>query len=157
MEFEIARAGLAGLAGTIVMTMVMAMGSMMGMRMDMPMTLGTMVLPRGRAAWVVGLMMHLMMGIVFFIIYAALFSALGIRSAIPGWSALFGAVHALIAGVGFGMMPMLHPRMATESASGADRVPAPGFLGVKLGKMGPIAVVAVHLAYAVVAGAVYAA
>ncbi|MBI4336217.1 MAG: hypothetical protein HY683_00100, partial [Chloroflexi bacterium] len=70
MDFEIGKAALAGVVGTLVMTAVMYMGSMMGMKMDMPMTLGTMFLPRGTAAWALGLMMHLMMGIVFYIMYA---------------------------------------------------------------------------------------
>lgn len=157
MEFEIERAVLGGLVGTIGMTVVMYMGSVMGMKMDMPMTLGTMLLPKGTAAWAVGLMMHLMMGIVFFIIYAALFKVFGIHSAIAAWSALFGVVHALVAGTAFGMMPALHPRMATGPASPPDSVPAPGILGINMGAMGPMAVIAVHAIYGLVAGSLYAA
>lgn len=157
MDFEIGRAVLGGLAGTIAMTVVMYMGSMMGMKMDMPMTLGTMFFPKGTAAWVVGLMIHLMMGVVFFIIYAALFTALGIESGIIGWSALFGAIHALLAGAAFGMMPSVHPRMATEPKSSPGTVSAPGYFGVKMGMMGPAALIAVHLIYGIVAGAIYAA
>jgi hypothetical protein len=102
-------------------------------------------------------MMHLMMGIVFFIGYAALFQGFGVRSAVAGWSALFGAVHALIAGAAFGMMPVIHPRMATEPGSAPDKVAAPGYWGLKLGGMGPMAIVGVHVVYGAVAGAVYAA
>ncbi|MBI2846980.1 MAG: hypothetical protein HYX82_03765 [Chloroflexi bacterium] len=157
MELEIGRAVLSGLIGTIAMTMVMYMGSMMGMKMDMPMTLGTMFFPRGSVAWVVGLMMHLMMGVVFFIIYAVLFAALGIESGIIGWSALFGAIHALMAGAAFGMMPSVHPRMATEPKSSPDTVSAPGYFGVKMGMMGPLALIVVHVIYGLVAGSIYAA
>lgn len=157
MDFEIGRAVLGGLVGTIAMTVGMYMGSMMGMEMDMPMTLGTMFFPKGAAAWVVGLMMHLMMGVVFFIIYAALFTAFGIESGIIGWSALFGAIHALMAGAAFGMMPSVHPRMATEPKSSPRTVSAPGYFGVKLGMMGPAALIVVHVIYGVVAGAIYAA
>lgn len=157
MDFDIGMAVLGGLAGTAAMTVVMYMGYMMRMKMDMPMTLGTMFLPKGGAAWVVGLMIHLMMGTIFFIIYATLFSALGVQSAIPGWSALFGVVHAAIAGTAFGMMPMLHPRMATGSATSSETVPMPGFFGTKMGMMGPMSIVMVHVVYGLVGGAIYAA
>jgi hypothetical protein len=157
MEFEIGKAVVGGLVGTIAMTMAMTMGSMMGMKMDMPMMLGTMLLPKGTAAWVAGLMLHLMMGIVFFIVYAAVFTGLNVESAIVGWSALAGAVHAIVAGAGMGMMPVLHPRMAAAPGSGLNKLPAPGFFGVKMGTMAPMAIVAVHVAFGLVAGAIYAA
>ncbi|MBI4298939.1 MAG: hypothetical protein HY666_04175 [Chloroflexi bacterium] len=157
MDFEIVRALVGGVIGTIAMTAVMYMGSAMGMKMDMPMTLGTMFFPRGATAWIVGAMMHLMMGVVFFIIYAALIDTFGIQSAIAGWAALFGVVHALIAGTAFGMMPILHPRMAREPHLGTDKVAAPGFMGLEMGMMGPMAIVAVHAIYGLVAGAIYAA
>ena len=127
------------------------------MKMDMPMTLGTMLLPKGTAAWVLGMMAHLMMGVIFFLIYAALFAALGIESGIIGWSALFGAIHALLAGAAFGMMPTIHPRMATAPTASAGTVAAPGFFGLNMGMMGPVAIIAVHVVYGLVAGAIYAA
>lgn len=157
MEFEIGKAVVGGLVGTIAMTMAMSMGSKMGMKMDMSMMLGTMLFPKGTTAWLAGLMLHLMMGIVFFIIYAAIFTGLDVGSAIVGWSALFGAVHAIVAGAGMGMMPALHPRMASAPGTGPDTLPAPGFFGMKMGTMAPMAIVAVHVAYGLVAGAIYAA
>lgn len=157
MDFDIARAVLGGLAGTAAMTMLMCLGgSMMGIKMDMPMILGTMFLSKGTAAWMVGMMMHLMMGIVFFLIYGLLIAGFEIHSAIAGWSALFGSVHALIAGTAFGIMPVLHPRMATEPASDSDTVPTPGFMGLQLGRMAPMAIIGTHVVYGVVGGAIYA-
>ncbi len=155
MEFEIGKAVLGGVIGTLAMTMVMYMGSMMmGLKMDMPMTLGTMVLPKGTGAWVLGMMLHLMMGTVFFIIYAALFQAFGIRSGVVGWSAVFGVVHAVMAGAVFGMMPAMHPRMAVAGGNG-EKVPAPGYFGLKLGTMAPVAIVAVHVVFGLVGGVLY--
>lgn len=157
MEFEIGKAVVGGLVGTVAMTMAMSMGSMMGMKMDMSMMLGTMLFPKGTTAWLAGLLLHLMMGIVFFIIYAAIFTSLDVESAIVGWSALFGAVHAIVAGAGMGMMPVLHPRMASAPGVGPDKLPAPGFFGMKMGTMAPMSIVAVHVAFGLVAGAIYAA
>ncbi len=155
MEFEIGKAVLGGVIGTLAMTMAMYMGGMvMGLKMDMPMTLGTMVLPKGSGAWILGMMMHLMMGAVFFTIYAALFHAFGIRSGVIVWSGAFGVVHAVMAGVVFGMMPAIHPRMATAGGNG-ETVPAPGYFGLKLGAMAPMAIVAVHVVFGLAGGAVY--
>ena len=158
MEIEVGRAVLSGIVGTAAMTLAMLMGGLvMGMKMDMPMTLGTMLSPKGSGAWTAGLMMHLGMGIAFFLIYAVLFDGFGISSAIAGWSALLGVIHASIAGVAFGMMPMVHPRMARGADVAAGHVPAPGLMARNMGMMGVVAFFGAHALFGAVAGAVYAA
>jgi hypothetical protein len=103
-------------------------------------------------------MLHFMMGVVFFLVYALLFDAFGLESAIAGWAALFGAIHGLAAGASMGMMPAVHPRMVRARADGdGGVVPAPGFMGTRLGGMAPTAIVMAHVVYGLVAGAVYAA
>ena len=134
MEFEIGKAILAGVVGTIAMTIAMMAGSaMMGMKMDLPMTLGTMFLPKGPGAKMLGMVLHLISGIVFFIIYAALFRAFGLSDVLAVWGLLFGLVHGVVAGVLFGMMPMMHPRVAAGPRVPEDRVPAPGFFALNFG------------------------
>ena len=158
MEFDLGTAILAGLVGTAVMTAVMYMGYMMNMRMDMPMMLGTMFLPKGPAAWAVGLMLHLMLGAIFFVVYALLFDALSIESGIVGWSAIFGLVHGTVACMAMGMMPVMHPRMATAAGPmDEDRVANPGIFATSFGLMGPMALLALHLIFGVVGGLVYSA
>jgi len=158
MDFELGTAIGAGLVGTAAMTAVMYMGYMMNMRMDMPMTLGTMFLPRGPAAWVLGLMLHFMMGAVFFVIYAALFDALSIETGVVGWSALFGLAHGVAAGAAMGMMPAMHPRMVTAGGPGeAEGVVSPGFFATTYGIMGAMALIGVHVLYGLVGGLVYTA
>lgn len=137
MEFEIGRGALGGIIATIVMTILMYMGSVMGMKMDMPMMLGTMLFPRGKAAWATGLMLHLMMGGAFFLVYAAIFNSLTIESGIIAWSALFGAVHGLVTGAAMGMMPVLHPRMAAAPGPAPDTLPGARFLWHQDGDDGP--------------------
>lgn len=158
MDFQLDTAIIAGLAGTAVMTAIMYMGFVMNMRMDIPMMLGTMFLPRGTAAWALGLMMHFMMGAVFFVAYAALFDALGIESGIVGWSTAFGLVHGAITGMAMGMMPVMHPRMAASHGSVAsDQVPNPGAFATSFGLMGPIAILMLHAAFGLAGGLVYSA
>ncbi len=157
MEFEIGTAAVAGLVGTAVMTAILYMGFAMGMRMDMPMMLGTMFLPKGPAAWLLGLMMHFVMGIVFFIVYAALFDGLSLENGVAAWGALFGLVHGVIAGMAMGMLGMMHPRMARAGAGAPfDAVPEPGLFAIRVSAMAPLAVVALHVIYGAVAGGIYA-
>jgi hypothetical protein len=156
MELDAAKAILAGLIGTGVMTAVMYMGRLMNMRMDMPMMLGTMFLPRGQAAWALGLMIHLMMGGLFFLIYAVLFDILALETGIVGWSVVFALVHGAVAGMSMAMMPAMHPRMAT--AGGFDdegHVPNPGMSGLNMGLMGPLALLVLHAVFGLVGGLVY--
>ncbi len=69
----------AGLVGTVAMSMVIAMAPSMGMpKMDIVGMLGSMFSKEGNTA--LGWVLHLMMGIVFAIIYAAVWAA-GIGSA----------------------------------------------------------------------------
>ncbi|MEX2229982.1 MAG: hypothetical protein WEB13_10140 [Dehalococcoidia bacterium] len=161
MDLTVGTAVFAGLIGTVVMTAIMYGAAMMGMKMDMPMMLGTMLMPRGTAAWLVGVMVHLMMGAIFFVVYAALFDAFAIESGIVGWAALFGAVHGVIAGMALGMMPMMHPRLETTPAGGgppsSGGVPAPGIFARNLGPIGPVAIIVLHVVFGAVAGVVYTA
>jgi hypothetical protein len=158
MDFEPGTAIVAGLVGTAAMTAAMYMGYMMNLRMDMPMTLGTMFLPRGPAAWTLGLMLHFMMGALFFVIYAALFDALTIDGGVAGVSALFGLAHGVVAGAAMGMMPAMHPRMVTAGGPAkAEGVVSPGFFATTYGLMGAMALIGVHVLYGLVGGLVYAA
>jgi hypothetical protein len=158
MEFELGTAILAGLAATAVMTGVLYMGFIIGMRMDMPMMLGTMLLPRGPAAWLLGLMMHFMMGAIFFIIYALLFDLLAIESSLAAWGAVFGLAHGTVAGMAMGMMNAMHPRMeASPGHGGVGALQAPGFFGLRVSAMAPAAILMLHAVYGAVGGAIYAA
>lgn len=101
--------------------------------------------------YMLGLMVHLMMGVIFAIVYAALFDILGV-DANWLWGAIFGAVHGVIAGMAFGMMPAMHPRMGPSEV-----LAAPGLFGVRYGSMVPIGVLLLHVVFGAVVGGVYAA
>jgi hypothetical protein len=91
--------------GTLAIRAVMAVTPLMGMpKMDIVDLLSTMF---GKPNKVMGWMMHLMMGVVFALIYAFLWS-LGIGSA--GWLSglIFGAGHWLIVGLMMAMIPIMH-------------------------------------------------
>lgn len=96
----------AGLAATLVMSMVMWLAPKMGFpKMDIVGMLSTMFSKKGIP--ILGWMMHLMMGVVFALAYAFLWS-LGIGAATWLYGLIFGAVHWLVVGVIMLMIPMLH-------------------------------------------------
>jgi len=101
---------IAGLAGTAVMTMVMYVAPLMGMpKMDIAGMLGSMFVSKKETAKVVGMVMHFMMGVVFALIYALLWS-LGLGSATWWWGLIFGAVHGVVIIVMMPIMMRMHPR-----------------------------------------------
>jgi uncharacterized membrane protein YagU involved in acid resistance len=101
---------IAGLAGTAVMTMLMYAAPLMGMpKMDIAGMLGSMFVSKKETATIVGLVLHFMMGVVFAIIYALLWS-LGIGSATWWWGLIFGAVHTVVILMMMPIMMRMHPR-----------------------------------------------
>lgn len=112
--------GVGGLAGTAIMTMMMYIAPRMGMpKMDMPRMLGTMFISKEGSATALGMVIHLMMGAIFAIIYAWLWS-LGLGSATWWWGLIFGAVHGIVAVVMMPVMLRMHPRPPDMSFGGVD-------------------------------------
>lgn len=138
----------AGLVGTIIISMVMMMAPKMGMpKMAIWEMLGAMFSPDGNVA--LGWVMHLMMGVIFGLIYAALW-ATGIGSVTVASGLIFGLVHWLAAGLMMGAMPMMHAGIKTGS------VPAPGVLMLKNGgMMGFMGGLMGHAIFGVVVALVY--
>lgn len=89
---------IAGIVGTLVMTMVMVMAPKMGMpKMDIVGMLSTKI---GKGNKAVGWIVHLMMGIIFVFIY----SYSGFFDSYLN-AAILGVVHWLVVGFGMGIMP----------------------------------------------------
>ncbi len=152
MQIDWGSAVVAGLVATAVMTALMYMGKAMGMRMDMPRMLGLMFTGPDSTGvvYALGLIAHFMMGVLFAIIYAALFSLLGIEASWL-WGAVFGAVHGVMAGMAFRMMPAMHPRMGP-----GEVLAAPGPFGANYGSMIPVGVMMLHIIFGAVVGWLYA-
>ena len=104
----------AGLAGTAALTMVMTMAPKMGMpKMDIVGMLGSMF---GKPNRMLGMVIHFMMGIIFTLVYAYLWS-LCIGSATWLNGLIFGAIHWLVVGMMMGMFPMMHAGIKSGAVS----------------------------------------
>lgn len=139
---------IAGISGTIVMTMVMVMAPTMGMpKMDIVGMLGSMFSADSNR--MMGLVMHVMMGVVFAIVYALLWNA-GIGTVGLLWGLLFGAGHWLVSGAMMGSMSAMHAGVKTGT------VTAPGmYMMNNGGMMAFIGGLVGHLIFGLVVALVY--
>jgi hypothetical protein len=141
---------IAGLTGTVAMTVLMYMAKAMGIPMDMPRTLGLMFTRPGNkmGTYIVGLMAHFMNGVIFAVLYAVLFAALGLAG--WTWGLVFGAAHGIMAGFIMGMISLVHPNMGP-----GKELPAPGLFAKDISPMAPAGLIMLHLVYGAIVGAVY--
>jgi uncharacterized membrane protein YagU involved in acid resistance len=148
-----------GFAATVILTTLMAGSQGVGMtRMNIPYLLGTMFTPNRDRAKVFGVLLHLVNGWAFSLIYVVAFHAWGG----PAWwkGAAIGLVHAaFVLTAAMPAIPGLHPRMASESRGPTvvRQLEPPGFLGLHYGVQTPISIVLGHIAFGVVLGAFYTA
>lgn len=142
-----------GLVATAILT-----GTMVGAqilrrsRMDLPFLLGTMFVADFDQARLVGFLVHLVIGVVFALVYAASFALIGFASWWLG--ALFGLVHGLLALVL--LVPLLvaiHPRMASaRSGPELPMLEPPGHLALNYGRETPLVTIAAHVIYGALLG-----
>lgn len=144
-----------GALGTVVLTSGLRAAQELGWtRMDLPLLLGTAFTPDRRRASVLGYAVHFLNGLVFSLMYAAVFLAVGEA----GWAfgAGLGLVHAAFAGGALVniLLPAVHPRMGTP-ATDAEETPIlepPGFLLRNYGERTALVTVALHIVYGAIIG-----
>jgi hypothetical protein len=141
--------------GTVVLTSTLRIAQAAGWtRMDIPLLLGTMFSDaRGRAS-AIGYVVHFFNGLVFALVYYAIFRAVGHAGWIFG--AVLGFVHALFSGGALVnvILPAVHPRMGTPW-SDAEETPIlepPGFLLANYGRRTVIVTILAHVAYGAIIG-----
>jgi uncharacterized membrane protein YagU involved in acid resistance len=144
-----------GFAGTLVLTTILRAGSELRLtRTDLPFLLGTAFTANRLRAKALGYALHFLAGLIFALVYYAIFVAIGQS----GWwlGALFGLVHALFAATALVnlLLPLVHPRMGSP-LTGANRtalLEPPGFLMLNYGLQTPLANIVGHVAYGALVG-----
>jgi hypothetical protein len=122
-------------------------------RIDLPFLLGTIFTERRRPAVVIGYALHFVNGLIFALMYAGVFAAVGHTGWLFGLG--LGAVQA--AGVGLtvdAVLPAIHPRMGT-AWSDAEETPLlepPGFLLMNYGRSTVVITSLLHLAFGAIVG-----
>jgi hypothetical protein len=144
-----------GAVGTVVLTSGLRIAQAAGWtRMDIPLLLGTVFTDNRSRASALGYAIHFVNGLLFALVYYAIFSAVGHA----GWvfGAVLGLVHAAFAGgvLVTVLLPVVHPRMGTPW-SDAEETPIlepPGFLLMNYGRRTAIGTVLGHIAYGAIVG-----
>ena len=151
----IASAIAGGLLGTVVLTTIVRAASEMNLtRMDFTLILGTMVTTDRRRARAYGYAIHFGIGLVFALLYVAVFVA--IHRASWWLGALFGALHAVFLGVVVinVLLPVVHPLMGTPETSASEHalIEPPGFLMLNYGRSTFVITLLAHMAFGAVVG-----
>ena len=144
-----------GFAGTIVLTTILRAASELRLtRMDLPFLLGTALTANRLRAKALGYALHFLAGLVFALVYYAIFSAIDQS----GWwlGAIFGLVHALFAATALVnlLLPLVHPRMGSPltGANATALLEPPGFLMLNYGLQTPLVTIVAHIAYGALVG-----
>jgi uncharacterized membrane protein YagU involved in acid resistance len=146
-----------GFLATIVLTTTSSATQGLGLtRMNLPYLLGTIFTPDRDRAKLYGFFVHLPLGWAFSLVYVLIFQSLGAA----GWwrGAVLGVVHALFVLIVFvGLLPGLHPRMASEQhgPDAHNMLEPPGFLALNYGTSTPIAVLLSHVLLGIILGFFY--
>jgi hypothetical protein len=147
-----------GFAGTVVLTAMLAGSQGLGLtRMNIPYMLGTMFTPDRDRAKIYGVLVHLVNGWMFSLIYVAAFEVSGLHT--PWFGAAIGLVHGVfVVMVGLPILPGVHPRMASElhGPTVVRQLEPPGFLARNYGAGTPISVLLTHVVFGLVLGSWYA-
>jgi hypothetical protein len=146
-----------GFTATIVLTTISAAAQGLGLtRMNLPYMLGTIFTPHRDRAKLYGFAVHVAAGWLFSLGYVLIFQSLGEA----GWwrGALLGLLHAFcVLVVVMGLLPGLHPRMASEQQGPAaqNMLEPPGFLALHYGLQTPLAILLSHAVFGAILGAFY--
>lgn len=146
-----------GFAATVVLSIMMAGAQSLGFtRMSLPFLLGTMLTPSRDRAMLTGLLVHIVNGWLFALLYALAFESW--QQATWWLGAGIGLVHGLfVLAVGMPIVPAMHPRMVSEyfGPTPNRQLQPPGFLALNYGRRTPIVALTSHLVYGAILGAFY--
>ncbi len=152
MDFEPGYGILAGVIGGGVMAVMLYMGILLlpqQMKMNLFTMLGTMVLPAGAAAFMMGAMVHVVMSGAFGLAHGAVFAVADVDSNEAAWGLLFGVVHWAVVGMALGMLPLMHRGIRD------GEIDAPGFYALNYPPMTAMGFLMLHLVFGVIVGALY--
>jgi hypothetical protein len=144
-----------GVVGTLVLTTLLRLGSELRLtRIDLPFMLGAAFTDSRDAAKAIGYAVHVALGLVFSLVYWAIFEVLDTA----GWwqGALLGLLHGVVVAT-FAvnvLLPAVHPRMGTPStAVGASPLlEPPGLFMRNYGPSTSVLTILAHVVYGAFVG-----
>jgi hypothetical protein len=146
-----------GFAATVVLTALTIGAQSLGLtRIDIPFILGTIFTADRDRAKFLGLVVHLINGWVFALVYGLFFE--NVDKATWWFGALIGLMQGVIVVVAIlPLLPGVHPRMVSDSRGPEPTrlLEPPGFLVTNYGRMTPVVTIIAHAIYGAIIGAFY--
>jgi hypothetical protein len=146
-----------GFAATIVLTALTIAAQSLGLtRIDIPFILGTMFTADRDRAKFIGLVVHLINGWIFALVYGLFFE--NTHRATWWFGALIGVMQGVIVVVALlPLLPGVHPRMVSDfrGPEPTRLLEPPGFLATNYGRMTPVVTILAHAIYGAIIGAFY--
>ena len=146
-----------GFAATIVLTALTIAAQSHGLtRIDIPFILGTMFTADRDRAKFIGLVVHLINGWIFALVYGFFFE--NTHRATWWFGALIGVMQGVIVVVALlPLLPGVHPRMVSDfrGPEPTRLLEPPGFLATNYGRMTPVVTILAHAIYGAIIGAFY--
>jgi uncharacterized membrane protein YagU involved in acid resistance len=146
-----------GFAATVVLTALTIAAQSLGLtRIDIPFILGTMFTADRDRAKFVGLVVHLINGWIFALVYALFFENL--HRATWWFGASIGVMQGVIVVVAIlPLLPGIHPRMVSDfrGPEPTRLLEPPGFLATNYGRMTPVVTILAHAIYGAIIGVFY--
>jgi hypothetical protein len=146
-----------GFAATVLLTGLSIAAQSLGLtRIDIPFIIGTMFTPDRDRARVVGLMVHLVNGWFFAIVYGFFFE--NMHAATWWYGALLGALQGMfIVVVALPVLPGIHPRMVSDfrGPEPTRLLEPPGFFVRNYGSKTPFVLLFAHVIYGATLGMFY--
>jgi uncharacterized membrane protein YagU involved in acid resistance len=146
-----------GLAATILLSSLTVAAQSLGLtRVDIPFIIGTMVTPNRDRARVLGLVVHIINGWLFALVYALLFES--VHAASWWFGSLMGAVQGgFVVAVVLPILPGVHPRMVSDfrGPEPTRLLEPPGFFVTNYGRWTPFVLLFTHVLYGATLGAFY--
>ncbi|MFH8737693.1 hypothetical protein [Streptomyces sp. NPDC017964] len=144
-----------GFIGTLILTTGLRAANTFNLtRIDLPFLLGIAFTSDRTRAKALGYGAHFINGLIFALLYYAVFAAIGYSSWWLG--TIFGLAHGLFAATALVniLLPLVHPRMGTPHTSAPDvaLLEPPGFLMLNYGPGTPTVTLAAHLNYGTLVG-----
>jgi uncharacterized membrane protein YagU involved in acid resistance len=146
-----------GFAATVVLTALTIAAQSLGLtRIDIPFILGTIFTADRDRAKFLGLVVHLINGWVFALVYALFFE--NVHMATWWFGALIGLMQGVIVVVAvLPLLPGVHPRMVSDfrGPEPTRLLEPPGFLATNYGRMTPVVTIIAHAIYGAILGTFY--
>ena len=145
-EGNLLLAAVAGIAGTIIITILLFILRAAGQNLDIPYLLGTRFIDpeNKRKVYVTGYLLHFIAGAAWGTMYVLTLTAMGVN---PDWPAgiLWGFAHGIFIGVMMSTVSEQHPHIGEGKA-----IASPGILGRRWSPLMPYWVLGIHIIFGVV-------